>query len=132
MIFQATTGRTTTKGTRRGWGMAIQRYRIGTTRVGAAGHRGVGFIVSDTGEAVMHADHVALTKRLVDALEAARALADAMETCHECKGTVLVEEQPVHCEDCSSDCESHEGAECPTIYGLHLALKLKLARVSAE
>lgn len=66
-------------------------------------------------------------QRLVDALKAAQSLADAMETCHQCKGTVLVEEQPVHCEDCSWECESHEGSECPTIYGLHLDLKRKLA-----
>jgi hypothetical protein len=57
----------------------------------------------------------------------AQALVDAMETCHQCKGTVLVEEQPTHCEDCTYDCDSHEGAECPTIYGLHLALKMALA-----
>ena len=58
---------------------------------------------------------------------AAQALVDGMETCHQCKGTVLVDEQPVHCEDCSSDCDNHEGAECPTIYGLHLQLKTLLA-----
>ena len=61
-----------------------------------------------------------------DALAAAQTLVDAMETCHQCKGTVLVEDGPVHCEDCSYDCDSHEGSECPTIYGLHLALKKSL------
>jgi len=64
--------------------------------------------------------------------EKAQALVDAMETCHECKGTVLVEERPVHCEDCSGDCDSHEGAECPTIYGLHLALKCALAESAGK
>jgi hypothetical protein len=58
--------------------------------------------------------------------EAAKALVDGMETCHECKGTVLVEDYPVHCEDCSSDCDCHDEPECPTIYGLHLAVKLVL------
>jgi len=61
-------------------------------------------------------------------VEVAQSLVDAMETCHECKGTVLVEEQPTHCEDCSAYCEEHEGAECPTIYSLHLSLKQFLAR----
>ena len=71
--------------------------------------------------------------RILALEHAAQALVDAMETCHECKGTVLVEEQPVHCEDCSYDCDSHEGAECPTIYSLHLALKQALAhRHSAQ
>jgi len=42
----------------------------------------------------------------------------------------LVEEQPVHCEDCSSECDSHEGSECPTLYSLHLALKIALANAA--
>lgn len=60
----------------------------------------------------------------------ASELTDAMETCHICKGTVLVEEQPVHCEDCSWDCDNHEGSECPTLYGLHLALKNRLTAIN--
>ena len=63
---------------------------------------------------------------------AARSLVHGMETCHECKGTVLVEEQPTHCEDCSQDCDYHEGAECPTLYGLHLELKRKLAALAPQ
>lgn len=76
------------------------------------------------GLCIQKADHAEAVAGLV---LAAQALTDAMETCHQCQGTVFIEEQPVHCEDCSSVCESHEGAECPTIYLLHLMLKKALA-----
>ena len=42
---------------------------------------------------------------------AAEELVTAMETCHECKGLLVLQEDPAHCEDCSYDCESHEGPD---------------------
>ena len=64
--------------------------------------------------------------------KAAKALADTMETCHICEGTVLVEEGPIHCEDCSYYCEEHEGPECPRLDNLHADLKRALAAMEAE
>ncbi|HEV7523024.1 MAG TPA: DUF551 domain-containing protein [Candidatus Angelobacter sp.] len=62
-------------------------------------------------------------------IDAATELLDAMETCHVCKGVLVLQEHPVHCEDCSGDCENHEGSECTPIYVLHAKLRkaLKLA-----
>ena len=54
-------------------------------------------------------------EQLVAALRAAQELMIAMETCHICKGAILLQETPVYCEDCSFDCEEHEEPECPTI-----------------
>lgn len=55
---------------------------------------------------------------------AAVALVTAMETCHQCGTTLLVDEPISHCEDgCSSDCDDHDEPNCPSIYDLHLALK---------
>lgn len=53
----------------------------------------------------------------------AQELVDAMETCHACSGTVLVDEEMIHCEDCPSGCEHHDPPDCPTLYDLHLRLK---------
>jgi hypothetical protein len=50
-------------------------------------------------------------------------LVDAMNTCHQCGGTVLVEDGPIHCEDCSSDCSHHQAPDCPSIADLHATLK---------
>jgi hypothetical protein len=63
---------------------------------------------------------------------AAKALVLAMETCHICSGTVLLDEWPVHCEDCSADCEEHEPPDCPTIQSLHAALKKALSTSKQE
>lgn len=63
---------------------------------------------------------------------AAYKLADAMETCHICKGAVLVTDEAVHCEDCSYDCENHDGPECETIESLHRNLKKALAEARKE
>ena len=54
---------------------------------------------------------------------AAEELVTAMETCHECKGLLVLQEEPAHCEDCSYDCESHDSPECTPIYVLHARLK---------
>lgn len=62
---------------------------------------------------------------------AARALVDAMDTCHICKGELAIDDGPSHCEDCSGDCDDHEEPECPTIYNLHLALKRTLNSLAA-
>jgi hypothetical protein len=58
--------------------------------------------------------------------EAASALLEAMETCHHCKGSVLVEEGPTHCENCSYDCADHEPPSCVGIDVLHAQLKRAL------
>ena len=74
-------------------------------------------------------------KAQVDALrcvsETAQELLDAMEICHICKGTVAVEESPVHCEDCSYDCDSHEEPDCTSIYDLHRYAKAALIAARA-
>ena len=51
--------------------------------------------------------------------EATVKLLDAMETCHICKGALILEDGPIHCEDCSSDCEEHDEPECESVYSLH-------------
>jgi hypothetical protein len=103
---------------------AVNRYRhdIG----GGTGTHWAILMPDDKGPVVYHHDYEALAQRNRELARIAQALVDGMETCHECKGTVLVDEYPIHCEDCSSMCENHEGAECATIYGLHLALKRAL------
>ena len=65
-----------------------------------------------------------------DLIAAATALVEAMENCHVCKGQVVVEEGPIHCEDCSFDCEEHDEPACKPIYVLHAALKLALKKIS--
>jgi hypothetical protein len=57
---------------------------------------------------------------------AAEALVEALETCHICRGLISVEEGPIHCEDCSFDCEEHEPPDCPSIADLHRTLKKAL------
>lgn len=62
-------------------------------------------------------------KGMREALATSKVLIEAMETCHICKGFILVEEGPVRCEDCSSDCEEHDPPECPSIQSLHISAK---------
>lgn len=57
---------------------------------------------------------------------ALKPLLDAMDTCHVCKGNVLVEDGPIHCLDCSSDCESHEEPACSKISELHAVARAAL------
>lgn len=63
--------------------------------------------------------------------EAAKLLVEAMETCHICKGLLVLQKNPAHCEDCSRDCEGHEGSECTPIYELHRILKAVLAKADS-
>ena len=90
----------------------------------------------DEGRYVLYADHAAqvavLTAEVEQLRRSATSLVDAMETCRICKGTVLVEESAVHCEDCSDDCDYHEGPECVWIYDLHRDLKAALAPQTGE
>ena len=72
----------------------------------------------------------ALEARNRELESAARGLVDAMETCHICKGTLLVSEEPAHCEDCSRDCECHEEPECLPIYEFHRRLRAALKGAS--
>jgi hypothetical protein len=99
----------------------VKRYE---GKVSSSG--GHSMIASVNGGWRLNSDYEALAQRNRELARIAQALVDGMETCHECKGTVLVDEYPVHCEDCTSLCDHHEGAECATIYGLHLALKRAL------
>lgn len=46
-------------------------------------------------------------------------LLDTMETCHVCGAVLLLDEGPVHCENCSYDCEDHEAPDCVPIFQLH-------------
>jgi len=92
---------------------------------------------SNIGGYVWFNDHRRIVNKLKSALSqrpadpawisAAQALVDAMETCHQCRGTVLVDHGPVHCEDCSYDCDNHDYPECESIYELHRRLKAALA-----
>ena len=58
--------------------------------------------------------------------EAAQILVDAMETCHICSGTLLVDDGPAHCENCSGDCDDHDLPNCRSIEYLHSKLKRAL------
>jgi hypothetical protein len=64
-------------------------------------------------------------------IAAAKELADTMETCHICKGALVLEESPVHCEDCSADCENHEEPKCIPTYILHGKLRKALKALEA-
>jgi hypothetical protein len=55
--------------------------------------------------------------------KAANALLGAMETCHICKGTLVIEAVPAHCEDCPGDCDEHPEPDCTPIYVLHQELR---------
>ena len=50
---------------------------------------------------------------ILDRLSAAEKLAEALTTCHICGATLMMPSGPIHCLDCSSDCDNHEG-ECLT------------------
>lgn len=54
---------------------------------------------------------------------AAQALVNAMETCHICTSSVIVDDSPIHCEDCSYDCEEHGPPSCVTLDIIHARLK---------
>jgi hypothetical protein len=66
-------------------------------------------------------------RQLLTVAEAARELAAAMKTCHICKGVVLIEEGPIHCENCTYDCEEHEPPDCVTLGVLHAKVCAALA-----
>jgi hypothetical protein len=67
-----------------------------------------------------------------DFIEAVTALLDAMETCHICKGALIVQEEPPHCENCSGDCDDHDEPNCPTIQSRHADLRRRLKRLAAS
>jgi len=69
----------------------------------------------------------ALEARLKALEVAAQDLIVTMETCHDCRGLICLDEHPVHCEDCHYDCECHEGEECVPTYELHRRVKVLLA-----
>lgn len=61
--------------------------------------------------------------RLTPIIAAAEALLDAMEMCHICEGSLIIDDVPSHCEDCSWDCDDHEEPNCTPIRDLHRALR---------
>ena len=65
-------------------------------------------------------------------LRAAKALVEAMGTCHICHGDVIVNDGPTRCEDCLGDCDSHDEPDCPSIEGIYLALKKAIAQAEAD
>lgn len=52
---------------------------------------------------------------LKKALHAVKDFFDAIETCHICSATVLIEDGPVHCETCASNCEEHQEPDCASL-----------------
>ena len=85
-------------------------------------------LVAPRDNSKLEAAEALIAERKADGLvEAAKILVSAIETCHVCQGTVLVNEGPTHCEDCSWDCEEHDGQECPRLDSLHGNLKRALA-----
>ena len=73
-----------------------------------------------------------LREREEKLVEAAEQLADAMDTCHICKGKLVLEEYPSYCEECSPCCDEHDDPECPTINTLHRKLRTAIAAVKEE
>lgn len=60
-------------------------------------------------------------------------LLDSMETCHLCKGKLHLEDnEPTHCENCSWDCEEHEGSACEPLYALHGNARSELKALHAR
>lgn len=45
---------------------------------------------------------------------------DTFETCHICQGQLALDDiEPVHCENCSGDCDAHDEPNCTPIFHLH-------------
>jgi hypothetical protein len=70
--------------------------------------------------------------RLRRLVNAADSLVEAMERCHICSATLLVDDGPIYCGEggCSPYCEEHEEPPCPPISGLHAALKYAVHEMS--
>lgn len=71
-------------------------------------------------------------ERIVALETAAKLLLDTMETCHICKGSIILDENATHCENCSYDCDDHEEPRCVPIYVLHQNLRKLLAAPAKE
>lgn len=82
--------------------------------------------VAETNALVIERD--ALRDSHGELLAASRDLAETLETCHICKGSIVIQDWPVHCDDCSVHCENHEGPECKPIYVLHNSLKAAIKK----
>lgn len=60
-----------------------------------------------------------MTLKLTHAIADIQKLLDALETCHICKGKLHLEDvEPTCCENCSGDCEEHDGPACEPLYVL--------------
>lgn len=57
------------------------------------------------------------------------ALVSFLETCHICGGVLHLEDAgPTYCENCSSDCEEHDGESC-SLATIHRAAAALIARL---
>lgn len=53
---------------------------------------------------------------------------ESTETCHICQGVLSLDDVgPTHCENCSWDCDEHDGPECPTVQSQHQQAKRSIA-----
>lgn len=102
-------------------------YDAGSSRVAALTEKAYSDGLAE-GRRTYQTDLAELARRNEELESVASKLVSAMETCHDCKGLVLVEEGPIHCEDCSPDCEAHKGPECKPLQALHIRLKALLEK----
>lgn len=69
---------------------------------------------------------------LVEAMKPVEAFLDAFDHCHVCQGQLALDDLgPVHCEDCSGDCDDHDEPNCIPIYILHGNARAALKRSKA-
>jgi len=95
-----------------------------------------GYDFRDLGEAQETIDHLeaelAALRARCERMEApVSELLDAMETCHICKGAIVLQDYPTHCETCSYDCEEHDGPACVTVDVLHARIRKAIAARAA-
>lgn len=58
-----------------------------------------------------------------------RDLLTFMETCHICQGTLCLDDGPVHCENCSSDCDEHDQPDCLSMERFHIDASIELTQI---
>lgn len=68
-----------------------------------------------------------------ETLDDIRKFLDTFDTCHLCRGVLSLDDLgPVHCENCTQDCEAHEGPACTAIYILHANARRALNTLLAD
>lgn len=66
-------------------------------------------------------------------LAAIEEFLDTFDHCHVCHGQLALDDLgPVHCEDCSGDCEDHAEPHCAPIHILHKRARRALKAVREE